>query len=1417
MAENPQDGYVATEPTRLNYGPSLLPADIFPTVDRNFTANPPQILNPYKSPESDYNSQIGSLFSGIGDKKDYLKQAAPLPFNAEALNFDRFLTSWDFDQKGFIPWQENDQIYNQDSNFLKEMYRSTKWSAPLFVDGFASGLRTFPDLVEGMFTGNLSQVFSSDDYLAQKWDRANRMGMSSKGGMSSFVSGMEISLANMAGTLTEMAVEDAVLSWVTAASFGTAAPVTAPYASFKFGKAMKSIYQGVKNLGNVMDMFKEANAARKAFEITTAMRKVGNFLNPLENTVQFGRDLIKGEEFLANAGGIGKTVYGFGSFYRDLREVNFALTEAKLEGGFNKLERRTDYIDDYQKTHDGFLPTGKEAEKIENNVNASADLTTQINLPVIYYTNRLGFGNLFKQYKPLSRLMNESSGRGIFNYIKFNSGKKIFEEASQFSVKRAYRYGLGTSLNYFKENIMEGVQESLQDVITGASKDYYDRKFNNPSYGGLSVIVGDVADQFGKKVMTAEGAETFASGFLMGSLVGGAQKIKSGVQNLTYRFKDKEGYKTFKENRKNQIKSYVNQLNEIYADPLKFFDPTFADAVQQGEYNKHLQQAALNGNNKLFQDIKDQSVYDHLYTMVMSGKSEMMIDRLNEFKQLQPEEFKDALGVDIEDPENFKTYIDTQIQKVKNIQDLYDRADEKLVNPVNISAFKKGTKEYETAAIQYITFENARKQALFANYSFMRNGERMVDLMNKMKSNSKLFVKGTNYLDFSILMSPDLLKNEIKIQAQEIQTLISGDAEARKIANQKSKFLKTLIVWKEAMDSGEAKGEGKFPSDYPSLENPAYDNWRKTARFAFERMVDTVGNINNDSSYREAVEDVFLQMMDYYTLNQENEKLVKTINVLADPKNFLKLYDSHYLYALELYRNREQIVEKAIRAAVGVVDENDLINKLFKAGFIVDPTDENNYIRVSDKTDVDPASDDYQKIQEIIKDHNQSLEETPPVEPTDTTQQQPPTDQTDIKAAIEAKRAELDAAIKIQEESLKKITIGTPVGGIEELKVGSRFSEGYNADIVDIQLDDNFDSNIADNNGQGYDIITKIYEYGESKDGKMSKAPKIQVTSFNNKEEANAFIEKKKIKNEENKSKLGTSERINRLRQELADLEKSQQPTPPSPPPGGGDKSSVYRIYARRINSAGSVNDLTIIATDISKKGVARGLTSDELKELEDLIKDRIQELSLKEKEESEKGEKYYKQLLGLLNKARTIEDLNKLYSEILNLGRYVTQEQLTEIEDKLNVAYDKLEELKKQGKPQILTPEDSEETELTEDEFRMKIEEAESLKELTSIFEDISKSNFLDQKTKMTLTQMIHDKSTTFVSPPDSSSQGSTVNDVFDLSNIDSMNAADFSNELNDLAGLGGTPPVETAIDQEIKKAEDDMFDDISSCNINP
>lgn len=147
---------------------------------------------------------------------------------------------------------------------------------------------------------------------------------------------------------------------------------------------------------------------------------------------------------------------------------------------------------------------------------------------------------------------------------------------------------------------------------------------------------------------------------------------------------------------------------------------------------------------------------------------------------------------------------------------------------------------------------------------------------------------------------------------------------------------------------------------------------------------------------------------------------------------------------------------------------------------------------------------------------------------------------------IEAKKVELETAIEKQKEDLKKLTMGTPVGGINGLNIGSKWNDGYNASVDDSQLANNFDPNIADNDGEGYAIVTRVYEYGEVKDGKMSKAPKIQITTFNNKADADAYIEKQKVKTEEYKSKLGTGKVIDRIKQELDALEGEVFPVVPS-------------------------------------------------------------------------------------------------------------------------------------------------------------------------------------------------------------------------------------------------------------------------------
>jgi hypothetical protein len=608
-----------TESNRLIYGPDLVPQPDFPKADWDpsmYETKYPQpqdtgpTTNPFESLYKDFNDGVRKS----AQKTDYAKFGAPAVFNAESTLFDKYRTSWDYADKGFISWRDNDEVYNQDTNLLKELYRSSKWAAPLFLDGFTSGLKTFPDLVGGILNGDIDQIMQTDDLLAEKWSRATKMGGSTAGGMSSFLTNFQISASNMLGMVAETFLEDFAIGALTTATGGATTPLAVAQAG-RTAQVFSNIYKGLRNINKVVDVFQDANVARRLFEVSGKGAKIFatktvDFLNPLRQSIGgfthggFVKDLVRGEDYLKSASGLGKAVQGFGSFYRDLREVNFALTESKLEGGFSYVERKDEMTNKYI-AENGKLPEGKDAEDIEKNARDGGFFTTAANMPIIYYSNRFGFGNLFKGWTPLNKLMAEAEmGTSLFKNIRFNNAKKLFEETKDFSVKRAFRQGLGNSLNYFKANYMEGIQENLQDVIQGASADYYDKQFQNSAYGGFNVMKGDIANQFGKKVFTGQGFETFARGALMGLVMQGGIRAKSGVQNLTYRLTNKEGYQEFKAKREEQINKYVTQLNEIYKDPTKYFDPQLMNAVRQGELSKYLSQAVNNKNRNSFMTLK---------------------------------------------------------------------------------------------------------------------------------------------------------------------------------------------------------------------------------------------------------------------------------------------------------------------------------------------------------------------------------------------------------------------------------------------------------------------------------------------------------------------------------------------------------------------------------------------------------------------------------------------------------------------------------------------------------------------------------------------------------------------------------------------------------------------------------------------
>jgi len=119
-------------------------------------------------------------------------------------------------------------------------------------------------------------------------------------------------------------------------------------------------------------------------------------------------------------------------------------------------------------------------------------------------------------------------------------------------------------------------------------------------------------------------------------------------------------------------------------------------------------------------------------------------------------------------------------------------------------------------------------------------------------------------------------------------------------------------------------------------------------------------------------------------------------------------------------------------------------------------------------------------------------------------------------------------------KSLEQITPNNP--NHEILQVGQKWDIGYNAKVQTF-----FDERTTD--GEGIEVVTKVIEAGEyDSNGKLKKAPVVEVTMFDSKEQANKYIEDRYNKIKEKANKKEAQNKVNaKYDEELKSLEKPKQ------------------------------------------------------------------------------------------------------------------------------------------------------------------------------------------------------------------------------------------------------------------------------------
>ena len=855
--------------------------------------------------------------------------------------YERYYEHPKFDELGFSPFRDNETFYNANSNTWDDFRRAFGEWGTLFKLGF----------VDAMGFGDLT-----DRDNARTYEKAMAIGQSSREGAGAFATNLFLNSGYTFGIMGELAAEELLLLGATALTGGLSAPATGAAAAARAGKAMwklRNAWRMGANVTKALANLKDVNKARMYFK--NAAQATGRFLNPLEQTTQFFRSADKFKDL----NNFAKTTAGFGAFYRDIRNLRLVYGESALEGGMVQNQMESELLAEHYKKHNR-PPTDAEAKVIRDTA-AQAGISTSLwNMPVIYFSNKIVFDNMFKAFNPVNKLTKDIIETGAGRIVRTAAKEAPYQVMKRgFSgfiqgVKNPRMYARH-GLNYFKANFAEGLQETAQEVISGSAMDYYKDNMHSTVRGGYYAAIGDnIVKQF-----SSEGAEIFLSGFLMGGLVqpvtSGVGAIPSSVKMGFSRIKNREQYDQLKETRKNYVNRTVNMLNDMYKDPAKYFAPDLENMIAQDQYSKGMKQAGEKGDVKTYYDLKDASVFQHILTALKTGHLEGFVDRLEAMKDLDPSEVKDAFP-GVKDRDSLHRAIDNAVFRARQIETRYNMMNQKFPNPFNPAIYKYGTDEYKEEVNKKISYDMAIGNVMFLQNSFDRALERVNTLQEEVIKDAQLEDVSTS--DFNAMFSITASQEKIDQLQKEIAPLQESptlDKEGRKLLKQKQRKLKLLEEFSQRLDEylslgGTMTENERFIRAMEAEEMTEKEKKAELRRIkreekargklhtSYRKYMRGLASLANNHSFDQNLDDSFQKLLDIYQLGYDTTHLVKSINALTDPQGFARHADQMKEVLDIEHNSRKEVIEMSLKAYLSEMkDPNELLIALHKEGMFFDP------------------------------------------------------------------------------------------------------------------------------------------------------------------------------------------------------------------------------------------------------------------------------------------------------------------------------------------------------------------------------------------------------------------------------------------------------------------------------------------------
>ena len=879
-----------------------------------------------------------------------------------------------FNKVGFSPLINNEAIFNANTTFGDDLSRFWNHAAwPMLTKGFMDPIKSYKSIIDG------DGLFNADEQSARDYEYYNSIGQSSKGGLTGFTVNLFNSASYSMGILLEGVLESVLIEGVVGGAAPAAVGAGVGKLFSRLGKLPKSIYEtskGTVKLAQSMQEYGQLSKAKELFK--SAGKNIGEFANPLTNTSKmlFGQNID-------NINDLARASKTAGALWHDMMVMNLALSEGKLEGGFTKYQTYDRLYNDYvaDPKNKGMAPSLEEQESMMKEAAKASFWNTLNNTALVFYSNKLVFpslanasfikgapkfgfgtvlGDLNKEYqlvfKPGTNVAKATFSKEKIGLV--NAIKSLGNPASLGKV----------GLNYFKANLVEGVQESLQDVLQEATQNYYVNTYKNPSAKNFMYATGLVSNAINKQ-FSAQGVETFLSGFLMGSVLQAPSKIK-GFMTMGYNdyFRKDSSYKNHIEQRETEAQEVVDHMNTMWKNSDLLFDPRMNNYSTQSL----LYETVANPDGKTTKEIHDDrftAFQSSVISSLQRGTFDMFLKNYEKYGQATPQDLEEAWNLK---PGQGAKALENFTESIDNAKKIAYRWGESKKNfgsyMLDLNNYEKDSYKYKMAKIYNSAFSQSLFNYVFLQGSFDDTAKRLESLYGKLSSLST--IKNSSFANFAGFADSSRLQREIEMMKTEIETLEqSGVPMVAEDLNRKRKLLEIYSGFKEKQDNLVntyiTKEKLTDLTERLLQENPDVTREQLNLK-TIDKLVDQFdkGESNEFTEYKESFKNLIFglaineedklklqqeingleggfdglydSLLDTHILKNEKNKLAPLINILSNPNEFYDHLLRNFQWMRNLYHNKQNIIKDIVNTEISNIERNNLLNELADQGIFVD-------------------------------------------------------------------------------------------------------------------------------------------------------------------------------------------------------------------------------------------------------------------------------------------------------------------------------------------------------------------------------------------------------------------------------------------------------------------------------------------------